>query len=330
MQTFLKLAAVMAAAGLLAPQAHAGPTGASIQEWPVPWEETRPRDPAVAPDGDIWFVGQTGDYIGHFEPETEEFERFSLPDGTGPHNVIVTDDGEIWYAGNRAAHIGRLDPESGDIHKVPMPDERARDPHTLVEAPDGNLWFTVQGGNFIGHLDRDSGEVTLVDVPVERARPYGIIVTPDGRPWATLFGTNRLATVDPASMELDMVELPRSKARPRRLARTDDGAIWYVDYVQGYLGRFDPDSGSFEEWRSPAADNARPYGMIVDGENRLWYVETGPQPNMFVGFDPGEESFSGTPIPSGAGAVRHMDYDAGENAVWFGTDANTLGRADLP
>lgn len=328
MRIFFNLAAAVTAAALLAPHAQAG--NAAIQEWQVPWEQTRPRDPAVAPDGTIWFVGQAGDYVGHFDPASEDFERFPLPDGTGPHNVIVTGDGEIWYTGNRAAHVGRLDPESGDIHKVAMPDDRARDPHTLIETPDGNLWFTVQGGNLIGHLDRGSEEVTLIDVPFDRARPYGIVVTPDGRPWATLFGTNRLATVDPASTELSTVELPREDARPRRLARTDDGRIWYVDYAQGYIGRFDPADETFREWRSPAAGQAHPYGMVADGGNRLWYVETGPQPNVFVGFDPERETFSETPIPSGAGAVRHMDFDADRNAVWFGTDANTLGRADLP
>lgn len=27
----------------------------AIEEWTVPWEKSRPRDPAVAPDGRIWF-----------------------------------------------------------------------------------------------------------------------------------------------------------------------------------------------------------------------------------------------------------------------------------
>ena len=27
-----------------------------IEEWEVPWEGSRPRDPYVAPDGGVWFV----------------------------------------------------------------------------------------------------------------------------------------------------------------------------------------------------------------------------------------------------------------------------------
>ena len=38
------------------------PLQLEIKEWPVPWEDTRPRDPDVAPNGVIWLVGQGGDY----------------------------------------------------------------------------------------------------------------------------------------------------------------------------------------------------------------------------------------------------------------------------
>jgi len=30
----------------------------TLEEWQVPWLESRPRDPYVAPDGRVWFVGQ--------------------------------------------------------------------------------------------------------------------------------------------------------------------------------------------------------------------------------------------------------------------------------
>jgi virginiamycin B lyase len=34
-------------------------------------------------------------------------------------------------------------------------------------------------------------------------------------------------------------------------------------------------------------------------------------------------------VPSGGITVRHSEYLASENAIWFGTDANTIGRAQL-
>ena len=66
--------------------------------------------------------------------------------------------------------------------------------------------------------------------------------------------------------------------------------------------------------------------------DRVWFVETGPQPNRLVGFDPKTEKFFGeTPIAESGGlTVRHMVYHPGTKALWFGTDANTIGRALVP
>ncbi len=97
------------------------------------------------------------------------------------------------------------------------------------------------------------------------------------------------------------------------------------------MGRFDPEEDAFVEWLMPSGPEARPYGMAIDEEDRIWFVEVGPQPNRFIGFDPdSEEFFSITEIESGGGAVRHMMYHQPTNTIWFGTDANTLGRAELP
>ena len=301
-----------------------------IKEWPVPWERSRPRDPDVDPQGRVWFVGQTADYLAYLVPSTGEFKRYELDPGAGPHNQIVDKDGFVWYAGNRAAHIGRLDPRDGTIKKYPMPGGVPRDPHTLVFDRNGDIWFTAQGGNAIGKLTVASGAVQVLNVPTPRARPYGIVVDSKNRPWIVLFGTNKLATVD-SGMQLREIALPRAAIRPRRLVVTSDQKIWYGDYAGGVLGRYDPASGKVDEWPLPGGVGARPYAMIVDEHDRIWLVETGLSPNRFVGFDTKKGEFLGeTDIPSGAGTVRHMVYHAASRAIWFGTDVNTIGRALVP
>ena len=300
-----------------------------VREWTVPWAQSRPRDPYVAPDGRVWFVGQRTHYVAALDPESGVFQRFDLDDGTGPHNLIVDADGMVWYAGNRAQHIGILNPETGQITKIATP-EGVTDPHTLVFDGRGNIWFTAQQSNYVGVINMASREIRVAPVPTPRARPYGIVLH-DGQPWIVLFGTNKLATVDPATMELREISLPREDARPRRLVVTSDGRVWYGDYSGGYLGRYDPRDGSFEEWPLPSGGGALPYGMALDDRGRIWLVETGPRPNQLVGFDPATEAFFGvTPIESGAGSVRHMYFHAPTRSIWFGTDANTVGRAVVP
>ena len=81
----------------------------------------------------------------------------------------------------------------------------------------------------------------------------------------------------------------------------------------------------------PGGEDARPYGMAVDDKDRVWFVETGVYPNRLVGFDTKvEKVISITDIESGGGSVRHMVYHQATQTIWFGTDANTIGRATLP
>lgn len=303
----------------------------SMNEWTVPWPDTRPRDPALAPDGTVWFVGQAGHYVARFDPDSAGFRRIDLPDGTGPHNVIVDEDGTLWIAGNLKGWIGHLDPDNGELTKIDMPVKDARDPHTLVFNDQGQIWFTVQWGNFIGRLDKSSGHVDLVRVATPDARPYGIDLDSHGHPWVALLGTNALATVDPDTLKLREIPLPRADARPRRLVITADDVVWYGDYAQGYLGRYDSVSDTVQEWRMPGGDDSGPYAMAADAANRIWAFETRIRPNRLVGFDPQTGSFfASAPVPSGGGTVRNMVYDPDTNSLWFGTDTNNLGRAQLP
>lgn len=307
------------------------PAKVEITEWMVPWEGTRPRDPYVDNEGRVWFVGQAGDYVAYFEPRTGNFKRFDLDPGTGPHNLIVGADGTVWYAGNRAAHIGKLDPRTGEIVKFAMPDPAARDPHTLAFDTRGDIWFTVQGGNFVGKFTVASGAVQLIRVPTPSARPYGIVTDSEGRPWIALLGANKIATVDPSTMQLKEMVLPREGARPRRMAVTSDDKVWYVDYPGGFLGRLDPVTGKVDEWPLPSGSGALPYAMASDDRDRIWLVETGPQPNRLVGFDPKrQEFFDITEIASGGSAVRHMIFHRPTRTLWFGTDTNTIARARVP
>ena len=325
-------------------------TAPTIDEWEVPIkmdsagtlydefpssgrEGTRPRDPYVHPDGRVFFCGQAGNYIASLDPATGVFVRYVLPDGAHPHNLIVDDEGIVWYAGNRDSHIGRLDPDTREVTKIMMPDPDVRDPHTLMWDKNGDIWFTAQFSNVIGKLTVETGDVQLIEVPTERARPYGILMDASGlRPWIVLFGTNKLATVDPETMELTEYELPRPETRPRRIALTSDGHVWYVDFAGGMLGRFDPETEGVREWATPGGPESRPYALLNDDKDRLWFFEgRRDTPVQMVGFDAATLKFVGsTPLESGPGTVRHAYFHAPTNAIYFGADANTVGRALLP
>ncbi|MGH7751213.1 MAG: lyase, partial [Gemmatimonadales bacterium] len=62
-----RIAYCLAAAAALTPwtsAAAAAQMAPTINEWTVPWTGTRPRDPYLDRQGRVWFVGQTGHYVG--------------------------------------------------------------------------------------------------------------------------------------------------------------------------------------------------------------------------------------------------------------------------
>jgi virginiamycin B lyase len=251
-----------------------------------------------------------------------------LEDEPGPHNVIVGKDGIVWYSGNLLGYIGRYDPATGKLEKIAMPNKKPEDPHTLVfDKTEKHIWFTAQWGNVVGRLTLANRKLDLIAMPQSRSRPYGITVAPNGVVWVALLGTDKLASIDPATLKLTAHNVVPG-ARPRRLEVTPDGRIYYADYRRGYLGRLDPVGGKVDEWALPGGSGSGPYGMAADDQGRIWIVETGDEPNTFIGFDPAKNKITSiTPIPSGAGSVRHMHYHSPTKTVWFGTDEDTIGRA---
>jgi virginiamycin B lyase len=310
--------------------AFTGAVPLEVQEWTVPWPDTRPRDPYVAPNGLVWFVGQQGNYVATLDPKSGKFDRYEIEEGTHPHNLVVAPDGMVWYTGNRNARLVKLDPRTRKLTNYPMPDGQADDPHTMVLDQAGNAWFTAQGAAVIGRRDAKSGEIRLWEMG-SGSRPYGIEVDAQERPWAVLFGTNAIATIDPATMKERRFALPEG-ARPRRIAVLPSG-IWYGDYARGYLGRLDPATGKVTEFPMPAGKASLPYAMASDDKGKIWLAETGVQPNRLVGFDPRAGAFTDTVATQGGGepnTLRHMVFHRPTREIWYGTDRNTVGRLKVP
>lgn len=288
--------------------AAVGTLNVPIREYEVPTPRSRPHDPALAPDGALWYTGQGANKLGRLDPKTGVFKEYPLKTaGSGPHGLVADKEGNIWFTAISGGYVGKLDPKSGDITEYRPSNGTEIDPHTPVFDHDGVLWFTNEQTNYVGRLDPKTGKMKLATVPTSHAVPYGIVVLQNNSPFFCEFGSNKLATVDPKTMAIREYTLPSASARPRRLALAPDGTIFYTDYARGYLGHFDPGSGMLlKEWPSPGGDSSEPYGIAVTGDGVVWYSESGVKPNTLVRFDPKAESFSVEQIPSGGGTVRNM------------------------
>jgi virginiamycin B lyase len=320
-QIVILMASVMLACSAVPAAAQATDTF-DLKEWDVEWGG-RTRDPYVAPDGKVWFVGQAGNYIAYLDPTSGQQKRFDIEANTNPHTLIVDAQGTVWYAGNRNGRIGRLDPATGAIKTI-MTGE-AKDPHTMVFDGKGNIWFTSQGSNRVGRLNMTTEKVDLV-VPNETpSNPYGIVMH-NGAPYIALLRTNTIAKVDPNTLAVTKFTYANEASRSRRLDVLPDGTAWYGDEARGYIGRINLATGEAKEWAAPGGAQSRPYALTRDDQGRIWFTETGDAKRL-VGFDPKTERFFANIEVSGT--IRHMYFDNKTRMMWFGTDANKVGRIAL-
>ena len=62
----------------------------------MPTPKSRPHDPALAPDGSLWYTGQMANKLGRLDPKTGQFKEYPLktPD-SGPHGLVADREGNL-------------------------------------------------------------------------------------------------------------------------------------------------------------------------------------------------------------------------------------------
>jgi streptogramin lyase len=135
---------------------------------------------APAPDGAVWFSGQSQGFAGRFDPKTGQLEKIPLGPGAAPHGVIVGPDGNAWLTEGGQNAIARVDAKSKEVKLFPLPKEFTRaNLNTLAFGKNGIVWFTGQNGIY-GRADPRTGRVDAWKAP-KGPGPYGIAATPSWR-----------------------------------------------------------------------------------------------------------------------------------------------------
>ena len=134
----------------------ASPAKIAVKEGDVPTPNSHPHDPALAPDGALWYTGQESNTLGRLDPVTGKVREFQLktPD-SGPHCLVADRAGHIWFTANFKGYIGKLDPRTGQVTEYPLPDKGADDAHTPVfdqEGPFSTPTPIPSGGGVVGNM----------------------------------------------------------------------------------------------------------------------------------------------------------------------------------
>jgi len=283
----------------------------SVQEYPLPPRITAHdvwADPA--PDGPVWFSGQSSGNAGRLDPKTGKVELIPLGSGSSPHGVILDRDGSAWFTDGGQNAIVRVDAKTLEVKKWPLPKETGYvNLNTAVFDKAGIHWFTGQNGIY-GRLDPRSGDLRVFDAPRGRG-PYGIHATPDGDVFFASLAGSYVGHIDAATYKVKVLEPPTADQGARRVWSDSKGAIWVAEWNAGNLSRYEPKGNAWKTWKAPGA-RPRVYAVYVDETDRPWVSEWDKQ--LMLRFDPASGKWDSFASSSGAANVRQIHGRKGE--VW--------------
>jgi virginiamycin B lyase len=283
----------------------------SIQAYPLPPRITAHdvwADPA--PDGPVWFSGQSSGNAGRLDPKTGKVELIPLGTGSAPHGVILDRDGSAWFTDGGQNAIVRVDAKTHEVRKWPLPkDSGYANLNTATFDKSGIHWFTGQSGIY-GRLDPKTGDLKVFDAPKGRG-PYGIQSTPDGTVFFASLAGSYVGRIDAVTNKVQVIEPPTPDQGARRVWADSKGMVWVAEWNSGNLSRYDPKSGAWKSWKAPG-ERPRVYAVYVDEKDRPWVSEWDKQ--LMLRFDPATEKWDSFASPSGTANVRQIHGRKGE--VW--------------
>jgi streptogramin lyase len=146
-------------------------------------------------DGNLWFVEETGPYIGRITPKGV-LTQIPCSNCPGLEWIVAGSDGNLWFAGRAAYHggvLGRIT-TAGVIKTFPLASgESSILPIALAAGDDGNLWFPAAEQTSSGTTaylvckSTTAGKITCYAAPSLNstilANPYSFAAGPDGALW---------------------------------------------------------------------------------------------------------------------------------------------------
>ena len=211
---------------------------------------------------------------------------------------------------------------------VPTLGQRPRDP---LQTPDGTIWWAGMWGSLIGRLDPVTGEMR--EYRLDRtAQPHSVINDRDGNIWYTGNGNGTVGRLDPETGEIEVYPMPDPQARdPHTPVFTSDGALWFTLQNSNMLGRLVPGTGEIKLITLPTED-AKPYGIKADSQDRLWIAYRGANKVARVDPDTWEVHEYLTPEPdpdsNPSTYIRRLALTSDDTVWYVDSGRGYLGRLD--
>jgi virginiamycin B lyase len=193
------------------------PSTSEVRVFPLPADRAGANlNTAVfAPDGRLWFTGQSGIY-GVLDPASGSMQVFSAPRGRGPYGITASSDGVIWYSSLAGSYLGRVDPASGEATVIEPPTAGQGARRAWADSKD-RVWISEWNAGQVGMYDPATETWKEWKLPGSNPQPYSVYVDDRDVVWLTDFGGNAIVAFDPASEEFTVLELETPGAAVRQM-----------------------------------------------------------------------------------------------------------------
>ena len=135
-----------------------------------------------------------------------------------------------------------------------------------------------------------------------------------------------IAKVDPNTLAVTQFKQAHEASRSRRIDVLPDGTIWYGDEARGYAR-----AHQSRHRRSEGMAGARRRRVAARTRSpRTTRAASGsPRPGRRSSWSASTRRPRSSSRTSVSGTIRHMHFDKKTRTMWFGTDANKIGRIAL-
>ncbi len=144
--------------GRIDPKAEDG----DIKEWNPPFRG--PRRLHVAQDGIVWVPGFGSGVFGSFDPKTEKWKVYDLPnaDNQIPYALNIDAKGNVWICGTNSDSLLRFDPSTEMLVEFRMP-SRVTYTREIEFGEDGSIWTSNSNGP-ARHSERGFGSIIKLEL----------------------------------------------------------------------------------------------------------------------------------------------------------------------
>jgi streptogramin lyase len=224
--------------------------------------------------GNIWLGMMYQASIMKFDPKTEKFQFWQVPQGRNREdsqlNMVTMNfdvDGKLWVNDAGPSTIFRVDlagnkfEEFDPIASLPG-GHKSHSIYDIAADSQNNLYMTDFIQNYIMRIDAKTGKLTTYQVPTPFARNRRGNIDDKDRFWFAEYRGNKIGMLDTKAEEIKEWPLPTPHTHPYDVIWDKDGELWTGGMTTDRVVRLDPKTGQAVEYPLPRDTNMR--RMFVD------------------------------------------------------------------